>query len=72
MEKPISMRITEAREQLINICNESKLPICILDMLVREVYCDVHKSAMISAKEDATNYIQASLKEQNKEGEKTT
>lgn len=70
MNKPISMRITETRERLINACNESHLPICVLDMLVREVYCEVHKSAKTSAKEEAANYIQASLEEQNKEGEK--
>lgn len=72
MEKPVSMRIAETREQLINACNESKLPICVLDMLVREVYCDVHRTAKQSAQEEAANYIQASLEEQNKEGEKTT
>lgn len=70
MNKPVSMRITETRERLINACNESELPICVLDMLIREVYFDVHRTAKQSAQEEAANYIQASLEERNKEGEK--
>ena len=69
MEKPISMKITETKEQLAKVCNESKLPICVLDMVVKEVYSEVHKAAGITAKEEAAKYIQATLEEQRKEGE---
>jgi hypothetical protein len=38
MEKPIALRIAELRNTLINTLNESNLPPCIVEPVVKEVY----------------------------------
>ena len=38
MNKPISMIINETRISLANVCNESKLPPCVLEYIIKDLY----------------------------------
>lgn len=42
MNKPISMIIKETNDKLIATCNESGLPACILELIVKNIYNEVN------------------------------
>lgn len=59
MNKPISMVINETRISLTNICNESGLPPCILELIVGNLYKEVKHVSEIQLKKDTEKYNNA-------------
>lgn len=56
--KPISMMINETKLSLIDICNKSNLPPCILEPIVKDLYDDVIRAASVQLKQDEERYLQ--------------
>ena len=59
MEKPISMRIIETKENLINACNESNLHISVLQLIVKELHDEIDKATQRCIKEEVAEYQKA-------------
>lgn len=72
MNKPISMVINETRISLLKICNESGLPACVLELIVKDLYNDVNRVSENQFKKDEESYIQAQKVAQNNENEPVT
>ncbi len=45
MEKPLSMMIEETKHKLAQICNESGLHICVLDLVMDGLRSEIHHLA---------------------------
>lgn len=41
MEKPISLKLKELKDNLVNEINESRLPMCILRPIIEDIYNQV-------------------------------
>lgn len=54
--KPITMRIDETRKQLVNACNSSTLPPCILELIVKGLYDEISMLAKRQLEEDELAY----------------
>lgn len=72
MNKPISMVVNETRISLLKICNESGLPACILELIVKDLYNDVNHVSENQLNKDKETYMQAQKKAQNNENEPVT
>lgn len=59
MNKPISMAINETRISLLKICNESQLPTCVLELIIKNLYNDVNRVSEVQLKQDEENYAKA-------------
>lgn len=55
-QKPISMVINETRLSLVDICNKSNLPYCILESMLKDLYDEVRHLAKVQLKQDEENY----------------
>ena len=56
MNKPLTMTIKETKSKLINACNESGLPLAILDLVVQNVYSEIHYLSEKQAREEEVVY----------------
>jgi hypothetical protein len=54
--KSIAMTINETRLSLIDVCNKSGLPACILEMMLDDLYAEVKHLAQIQLKQDEERY----------------
>lgn len=72
MNKPISMAINETRISLLKICNESGLPACVLELIVKDLYNDVNRVSENQLKKDEESYMQAQKEAQNSKNEPVT
>ena len=59
MNKPISMVINETRISLANICNESGLPVCVLEPIVKDLYEEIKYVSSMQLKQDTETYNKA-------------
>lgn len=59
MNKPISMVINETRISLADICNESGLPVCILEPIVKDLYEEIKYVSSMQLKQDTEAYNKA-------------
>ena len=59
MNKPISMVINETRISLTKICNESGLPTCVLEPIVRDLYEEIKYVSSMQLKQDTETYNKA-------------
>lgn len=67
MEKPLTLKIQEVEEKLINILNESKLPAYCMKKLLEDIYKQIDNLDIQQMKE----YMQQeNKKETNKESDK--
>lgn len=57
MDKPLSMIIKETEMGLIHCCNESALPISILDLIVKKIYLEIHNLAEKQSAREELEYI---------------
>jgi hypothetical protein len=64
MNKPLTMIIKETKTKLANVCNESGLPPVILDMIVHDIYSEIHSISERQAAEEEKVYIE-SLKDKD-------
>lgn len=72
MNKPISMIINETRLSLADICNNSGLPACVLELIVRDLHEKIKYVSSMQLKQDTETYNKAqedTKKEINKETE---
>ena len=65
MNKPITMIIKETKNKLANICNESGLPPVILDLIIHDVYSEIHSIVDRQTLEEEIAYTKA-LEESSK------
>lgn len=56
--KPISMRVEELRTNIILTINDSKLPICITEMIVKDIYSELTNLKVQELKQDKEKYQQ--------------
>ena len=59
MNKPISIVINETRLSLTKICNESGLPVCVLEPIVKDLYEEIKYVSNIQLKQDTEAYNKA-------------
>ena len=59
MNKPITMIIKETKNKLANICNESGLPPVILDLIIHDIYSEIHSIVEKQTLEDESAYAKA-------------
>lgn len=59
MEKPITLIISETREAIVSIINQSKLPPFLLDSLFRDFYSELHAMSVQQEERDRADYENA-------------
>lgn len=72
MNKPISMVINETRISLTNICNQSGLPACVLELIIRDLYKEVQHVSTVQLKQDEETYAKALKDAENTNKEQET
>lgn len=58
MNKPLTMVIKETKTNLAKVCNESGLPLAILDLIVQGIYSEIHTLVEKQTMEEEMAYIQ--------------
>lgn len=56
MEKPITLTISELKNDISKLVNESKLPVFILDNIFREFYSEVHMLSLQQEQAEKVEY----------------
>lgn len=64
MKKPLTMIVKETKAKLATVCNESGLPIIMLDLILQGIYSEIHGLVEKQSLEDEVVYIEA-LKEES-------
>lgn len=59
MNKPISIAIKETKEKIILICNESELPITILDLIMQGICGEIRNLADKQTLEEEKRYAES-------------
>lgn len=59
MNKPLSMIIKETKEKLAEVFSGATLPLPILDLVVQEIYFEVHRLAEKQAEAEELAYMNA-------------
>lgn len=72
MNKPISMIINDTRISLTDICNNSGLPACILEPIIKDLFEEVRHISALQLKQDEENYAKAQKDAQDANTEETT
>ena len=66
-DKPISMLVKETKTNLIQGCNESKLHISVLQLIIKEMYDEISKVAQRVMEEEEVEYQSTMAQEQSSE-----
>ena len=56
MEKPISVSLEEFKTDLVNTITSSQLPVVIVDLVLKDLYTEIHNLAMETTKKDIQEY----------------
>lgn len=64
LNKPITIVRAEFASNLINLINESQLPLFIIEPILRDVYLEVKSGAQKQYEQDVLNYNQLLKQEQ--------
>jgi len=56
MEKPISLKILDLKQKIVNDINETKLPIYIIKPIVKEIYDSAIEQDIVQTKKDREEY----------------
>ena len=67
MEKPISLILRDTKLELANICNNSNLPACLLEPILKELYLEVRDLKNRQEKIDEELYNSSLSEEQTSE-----
>lgn len=62
IQKPLSVGIVELKNNLTSILNNSSLPICVIEMIVRDIYADIVQITTSAYQKDLLDY-ETSIKE---------
>lgn len=66
MEKPISMIINETKMNLAKVCNDSQLPVYILEPMLKDLFEEARMLNEKQLQQDKMLYQQNLIEEQNK------
>lgn len=56
MKKPLTLIIKDTGFQLIDVCNNSGLPACILETIIKDLYNEIHELSVKQLQEDTIKY----------------
>lgn len=70
MEKPIELRTEELKKNLVETINKSNMPFFILDLVLKDLYSEIHITYENQLNTVKQSYEQSLEKEQEKESEK--
>jgi len=56
IQKPISMQVVELKNCLSSTLNNSPLPICVIEMVVRDIYADLVQITSTAYQKDVSCY----------------
>lgn len=56
MEKPISLKILDFKENLAKNINEAELPVCIIKSIIKEFYDEIVKQDILQTQKDKEIY----------------
>ena len=59
MNKPISMMISETNDKIVQVCNESGLPMSVLELIVRNIYNEIKTISDRTLEKDKLEYMSA-------------
>lgn len=66
MEKPLTMIVKETKAKLATVCNESGLPLVMLDLILQGIYSEIHGLVEKQSLKDEIAYIEAIKEESEK------
>ena len=70
MNKPLTMMIKETKIKLASVCNESGLPPVVLDLIMHDIYSEIHTLTERQTFEEEKSYMKEMEEEIKKESEK--
>ena len=65
IEKPISLTIEEVKAEIANIINNSQLPSVVLDLIVKDIYNEVHSIYIQQAMQEQQEYNTSKQNDKN-------
>jgi hypothetical protein len=71
MDKPLSLRIEETKQTLVNTINSSQLHPYILDSIVKDLYNEIHILYMNQSKQEIEAYNAELMKQKETEEQET-
>ena len=57
MEKPITLKIKETKQNLVKVLNESELPLFILEPILKDIYMETKAENLKQAQTDEYLYL---------------
>lgn len=63
---PIDVGIYQFRENIYTICNQSNLPLCILEMVLKDLHSEINKKSLLQLQENINKIKNKSEENQNK------
>lgn len=70
MEKPISLIIRESKQNIVDCINSQNLNIEILDMIMKDLYSEIHELAEQQYQKDRAEYESQNISEDKSEEDK--
>jgi len=67
--KSTAMVINETKQRIAQVCNESKLPPCVLELIVKDVYNEINFLASRQLQEENMEYMKKLSQEKVKSEE---
>lgn len=61
MEKTISVGMAEFKQKLINTIQNSELPIVVVDLIIKDLYTEIHSLASETTLREVREYNQANI-----------
>lgn len=71
IQKPVSLIIEEFKDNLATVINESGLHMSLIDMIVKEIYFEVHNQAELISAREKLEYERLCYEEINKQNNET-
>lgn len=65
--KPISLVMDELKGNIVNVINDSKLPICIVEPILKDIYEQISSLAKVQLEQDKKEYSEAQKEEAKEE-----
>lgn len=67
MDKPISLLISDTKNAFVKVANESKLPPCILEMIIKELHTEVALLSQEQRLADIQKCVEAEQEEEKED-----
>lgn len=56
LNKPVQLLIKETRENFVNVINTSRLPMCIVELIVKDIYSDIKSGSNLEYEQVVRTY----------------